>query len=59
MSRDRDGHVSPSRHILASDDSFERVAFEQLRPLAKALIELALQLTAEEKVTRTEDKEAA
>ena len=32
---------------------------DQLRPLAKALIELALQLIAEEKMTSTEEKEAA
>jgi hypothetical protein len=51
--------VSPSRHILTSNDRFELLVVEQLRPLARAFIDLALQLMAEEKMAQIEYKEAA
>lgn len=60
MSGNRDGQMSPSRHIVTFDGSDDALALAgALRPLARALIELALQLTREQTNDQVTEEQTA
>jgi len=54
-----DGQVSPSRHIVNSGDHDNAVAGAELRPLARAFIELARQTLREERDDQVTKEQAA
>lgn len=54
-----DGQVSASRHIVSSGDNDGAVAGTELRPLARAFIELARQILREERGDQVTKEQAA
>lgn len=60
MSGNRDGQMSPARHIVSLEGSDDALAVAgALRPLARALIELALQMTREQTNDQATEEQTA
>ncbi len=51
--------VSPPSSRLASADNVSAIEDEALRPLARALVELAIQISEEAQQLREEERQAA
>lgn len=59
MSMHSDSRVSACRHIVSTADNDDAVAGAELRPLARAFIELALQTLREERDDQVTKEQAA